>query len=91
MTKWKNPLVWFRGLIAAFVGGGATSVSAGIVVMGKTPDQYNLNDGLGALLFVMFATFLVSGIMNASFYLSKSPVPELEEVNTTHINKPTEP
>lgn len=45
MTKWKNPLVWFRGLVAAFVGGGAGAIASGFISVAQTPQQYNFNDG----------------------------------------------
>lgn len=36
---------------------------------------------------MIVGTFLLSGTVTAAAYLQKSPLPELEEVNTTSINK----
>lgn len=75
--------------MAAFIGGGAGAVSSGFIAVGKTPDRYNFNDGIGNLLWMIFGTFVVSGILCAAFYLSKSPLPELEESETTVTVKQT--
>ena len=88
MTRWKNPLVWFRGLLAGFIGGGAGAVTSGFISVAQTPDKYNLKDGLHNLLVMIIGTFLVAGILNAFAYLQKSPLPDLEEYDTTHIEKP---
>lgn len=88
MTRWKNPLVWFRGLLAGFIGGGAGAVSSAVIAIGKTPKEYNLDDGLGNVLFLMFGSFVVSGALNAFAYLQKSPLPELEEFETAPPFKP---
>jgi len=87
MTKWKNPMVWFRGLVAAFVGGGAGAIASGFISVAQTPKEYNFNDGLQNLAVMIVGTFLLSGTVTAAAYLQKSPLPELEEVNTTSINK----
>lgn len=87
MTKWKNPLIWMRGLLAAFIGGGASAVASGFIAVAQTPKEYNLNDGLTNLLVMIGGTFLVSGIIASSAYLQRSPLPELEEKDTTFIEK----
>lgn len=87
MTKWKNPLVWLRGLVAAFVGGGAGAIASGFISVAQTPQQYNFNDGWKNLVVMIVGTFVLSGTVTAAAYLQKSPLPELEEVNTTIINK----
>lgn len=86
-TKWKNPVVWFRGILAAFVGGGAGAVASGFVAIAQTPAQYNINEGLGNLLRMIGSTFLVTGILNAMHALQKSPLPEVEETDTIFIDK----
>lgn len=88
MTRWKSPVVWFRGLLAAFIGGGAGAVASGFIAVAQTPQQYNLKDGMQNLLVMIAGTFVVVGIINAASYLQKSPLPELEEGDTTIINKP---
>lgn len=91
MTRWKNPLVWFRGLLAGFIGGGAGAVTSGFMSVALTPDQYNLKGGLSNLLTMIFGTFAVMGVINAFAYLQKSPLPELEEFDTAHLTKPPGP
>lgn len=86
-TKWKNPIVWLRGLLAAFIGGGAGAVASGFIAVAQTPEQYNLNAGMDNLLRMMGGTFIVSGILMAAAYLQKSPLPEIVEEDTTFIDK----
>lgn len=59
---------WFQGLVAAIVGGVATSVVAVIV----DPLKFNIGDGLYNLLAVM----AVSGIFSGAMYLKEHPVPD---------------
>lgn len=91
MTKWKDPLVWFRGLIAAFIGGGASAVASGFIAVAQTPQEYNLKDGLHNLMVMIGGTFLVSGIIATAAYLQRSPLPELEEGQTEIFIKPKPP
>lgn len=86
-TRWKNPLVWFRGLLAAFIGGGAGAVASGFISVAQTPKEYNFQDGFHNLLVMIAGTFIVSGITHATAFLQKSPLPELEEDNNT-TNEP---
>lgn len=88
--RWKDPLVWFRGLLAAFIGGGAASVASGVISIAQTPEEYNLKGGLHNLLVMVGGTFGVSGIISAMAYLKQSPLPELEEFDTTFTTKPTD-
>jgi len=82
MAHFKNPDVWFWGLVAAFVGGGATSLTswagmAGAKQLGMDVPSLNLQ-ALGVI-------FVSGAIWNTASYLKKSPVPELED--TTFISK----
>jgi type IV secretory pathway VirB2 component (pilin) len=65
---WRN---WLKGLIAAVVGGTATTITVAIV----DPLTFNLQAGLRNLLTVM----AVSAIFNGAFYLKEHPVPDVEE------------
>ena len=80
MLKIKDPIVWLRGLFAAFIGGGAGAVASGFIAVAQTPDKYNLREGLHNLLFMIGGTFLLSGIVTSAAYLQRSPLPEIEEV-----------
>lgn len=71
LSHLKNPLSWLHGLIAAMIGGAANSVCAGIV----DPDSFNLETWAG--FATVLKLFLVSGFLNAMFYLKNSPVPDL--------------
>lgn len=70
---------WIKGLIAAFIGGGATIVSSMVIA----PDTFNIHDlkKLGQLA-------VASGIINACMYLKQSPIPNIE-IQTTNETKPT--
>lgn len=77
MFNWIPALRWFHGLLAAIIGGGAGAVSAAIAASTQAPGQFNLSDPNAAwsLLKVAAATFVINGVISASFYLSKSPLP----------------
>ncbi len=62
-----NFKTWIMGLGAAVIGGIASTVT----VMVVDPIAFNFND-LGKLGKVA----LISGIVNAAFYLRKSPLPD---------------
>ena len=79
---------WLYGLSSAFIGGGASAVTSGLISMGFAPDKFNINTlpGLGHLLLLIIANFLVSGILSVMFYLKQSPLPP--ESDTTLVTKP---
>lgn len=87
--RWKNPEIWLRGLFATFIGGGAGAVSSTFIAVLKTPDQYNITNGLANLLYMVIGTFVVSGFVNACFYLQKSPLPEVVEDEDTALIRKT--
>jgi len=62
----KTFLIWVKGLLSAIIGGAAN----GITLMLIDPLNYNLSEGLGKLGTVA----LVSAIISAAMYLSKSPI-----------------
>lgn len=62
---------------------------SGVVVTGQTPEKYNFNSGLHNLLVMVSITFVANGIIMAFGYLQKSPLPELEEMETTVTVKQT--
>lgn len=67
---------WLKGLIAAFIGGGATIVSSMVIA----PDTFNIHDlkKLGQLA-------IASGIINACMYLKQSPIPNIDiQTNNNH-------
>jgi hypothetical protein len=60
---------WFRGVIGAFISGGAGSIAAGFSasVLDKTHD---LN-----ILALMGLTFVISGIVSMAKFLEITPLP----------------
>lgn len=65
--NWKP---WLHGLISAFIGGGASTVSAMVIA----PDRFNLGDGFENMMQLWAA----SGITSAALYLKQSPLPKIE-------------
>lgn len=66
---------WIHGLGAAFIGGGASAVSAAFSAALIDPTKFNLGDGLGCTLKMMVTSFLVSGLLTMFAYLKQSPLP----------------
>jgi nucleoside recognition membrane protein YjiH len=60
-------LLWIYWLIAAVIGGAASSITVAIV----DPETFNLETGLKKLAIVA----CVSGLLAAANYLKQSPLP----------------
>jgi hypothetical protein len=75
-----NLSVWLSGLFAAFIGGGAGSVTTGLASMGIDPEHFNLNAGLHHTLNLMGAVFLINGIVSVCMFLKQSPIPAGQSV-----------
>jgi hypothetical protein len=73
--------IWIHKLAAAFIGGGASAITSGLVGMGFAPDKFNLTEfaGIKHLLLLMLANFVVSGFLSAMFYLKQAPLPPIDE------------
>lgn len=71
---------WMRGLISAFVSGGATSVSTSLVGSALTKD---LAIGTGKFFVLVGTTFVVSGTLSMMNFLRTKPIPDLKTVTTT--------
>ena len=67
---------WLRGLLAAFVGGGASAITSGITVSAMDSKDYNLAEGAGKLYSLMGVLFMVNGLLSAAMFLRNKPVPE---------------
>jgi hypothetical protein len=65
--KWEH---WLRGLGAAFIGGGVTAVTNMVVA----PESFNMSQWQHVV-----EAAVVSGVLNACFYLKQSPLPLEEE------------
>lgn len=73
MRNWR---VWLHGLLAAFIGGGASAVTAGVVAPAILPQSLNFHGQIVPLLQLCGALFLVNGLLSAFAYLKQSPLPE---------------
>lgn len=62
--NWKP---WLYGLFSAFMGGGASAVSAMVI----DPVKFNMADGFSNML----SMWVVSGLISAALYLKQSPLP----------------
>jgi hypothetical protein len=61
---------WVRGVLGAFISGGAGSISAGFAANIADP-AHDIS-----IFKVMWITFLFSGIISLAKFLQTSPVPE---------------
>jgi hypothetical protein len=67
--------IWFRGIIAAAVSGGAGGVLTGLAAVGIDPQHFNLQAGMGATMRIGAAAALINSIIGVAAYLQKSPLP----------------
>jgi len=69
---------WVRGIIGAFVSGGAGAIGAGTGTIVVDPEKFNVStpQGLHSLLTAMGIAFLVSGIISLAKFLQTHPVPD---------------
>ena len=72
--------VWLHGLVAAFIGGGASGFTSGLASMGIDPEHFNIQTGLSHVAKLVGVTFLLSGTLMAFAYLKQSPLPDLDGV-----------
>lgn len=72
-----NTRTWLHGLIAAFLGGGASALTSVFAGMQIAPQTFNtLSDWNTAQVFKLATiTFLVNGTLSAAAYLKQSPLP----------------
>ncbi len=72
---------WLYGLWGAFVGGGASAVTSGIVVSLKDPTHYA--PGSWDFFELVAWVFIVSGMMSAMLFLKQKPAPDRVVTTTT--------
>lgn len=72
---------WVRGILAAFIGGGASAVTSGMVVSLSDPKDYAI--GSAKFFSLVGAVFVMSGFMNAMAFLRTKPLPEMKKVERT--------
>ncbi len=72
---------WVKGLIAAFIGGGASAFSAGLSSMVVDPHDFTIYSA--KFWKLIFGTFVISGLVPFFAYLHNKPVPDTKEVEHT--------
>jgi shikimate kinase len=83
-TRFKNPWLWLRSLFAAGITGGATAALAwpGMVIAKE------IGFNVPAMNWQAIGVVFISGALPGMFaYLQKSPLPEVEVVDTAFIKK----
>jgi hypothetical protein len=83
-----NLETWLHGLVAAFIGGGASAVTAGIAAPAINPQAFNFHDQIAPLFQLMGVLFLVNGLLAAFAYLKQSPLPSMETTTTVKTVAP---
>jgi hypothetical protein len=68
--------LWFKGLLAAAISGGAGGVLTGFAAVGIDPQHFNLQSGTGATLRIAIAAALINSVIGVAAYLQKSPLPD---------------
>jgi hypothetical protein len=76
VSAWTNFQVWWRGLVAAAIAGGANGVITGFAAVGIDPQHFNLQAGLRSTLAIAGVSALMSGIIGVAAYLKQSPLPQ---------------
>jgi hypothetical protein len=71
---------WFRGLVSAFVSGGASAVTAAFVAPALTKD---LAVGTSKFFIMVGSMFVMSGTLSMMNFLRTQPIPEVKTVTTT--------
>ncbi len=71
---------WAKGLISAFVSGGATAVTGGAAVTMVDPDHFAV--GTSKFIEVTAAMFLMSGTMSMFAFLRTKPIPDVKTITT---------
>lgn len=75
MSAFKSFQIWWRGLMAAAIAGGANGVITGFAAVGIDPQHFNLQAGLRSTLAIAAVSALMSGIIGVAAYLKQSPLP----------------
>jgi hypothetical protein len=72
MSKWE---IWFKGIVAAAIAGGANGVITGFAAVGIDPAHFNLQAGLNSTLAIAGVSAIMSSIIGVAAYLKQSPLP----------------
>lgn len=69
---------WIKGLVAAFIGGGAGAFSAGLSAI--VVDQHDFNIYTSKFWELVLGTFVIGGLVPFFAYLHQKPVPDTKDV-----------
>lgn len=72
---------WAYGLLAAFIGGGASAVTSGLTLNVLDPKDFNVYSS--KIYVLMGGMFLVNGIMSGFAFLRQNPLPVLHTKERT--------
>lgn len=72
--------LWIKSILAAFIGGGAASITGGLTAIGVDPGSFNFNQDLGKTLKLMIILFVTNGALAIFMYLKQSPLPGWDQV-----------
>jgi hypothetical protein len=78
VSAWTTFQVWWRGLLAAAIAGGANGVITGFAAVGIDPQHFNLQAGLRSTLAIAAVSAMMSAIIGVAAYLKQSPLPQGE-------------
>ena len=71
---------WFYGIVAGFIGGGASAVISGFTVAVSDPKDYAV--GTGKFFGLVFTIFISNGAISAFMFLKQNPLPRIRTVTT---------
>jgi hypothetical protein len=70
---------WRYGLFSAAIGGVASSIDSGLVLLVMAPNELNLHENLGKTIITILIIGVLNGAKLAFAFLKQSPLPPLEE------------
>jgi len=80
---------WVSGIVAGFIGGGASAVVGGLALSFQDPKDFSI--GTTKFFNVAGTIFVISGLLNAAMYLKQNPIPKVRTVVTVETVKRESP
>jgi hypothetical protein len=72
MKSWE---IWFKGILAAAISGGANGIVTGFAAIGIDPSHFNLQAGLSHTFEIGAVSAAISAVLGVALYLRQSPLP----------------
>ena len=83
---------WIRGILGAFISGGAAAIGGGFGSIIADPEHFNVvNGGLAHVLTVMGVAFLFSAIISLAKFLQAHPVPDPVQSTSVAVSTTIQP